>query len=251
MNLDSQVRGHFRVRSAGYGGGWVDDVVSMLPIVEWMTESRASSVLDIGCGTGAAARVTASAGVNLKRYVGVDISPEMLKKLPGSALGIVADAHNLPLVARCTQFAICRQAIHYFAEPVTVFKEVRRVLSPGGILVLAQIAPFDTPDDQCWWRKGVMLRQPLRRHSMTVEGMQDVLIEAGFEVVEVSSVVRRSSMESWLNRYPIGNGRRRRVIQHFQGAPETVKLLRNFAGGDGDFEYDIRWSLIQATVSAG
>ncbi|MBI2034134.1 MAG: class I SAM-dependent methyltransferase [Candidatus Levybacteria bacterium] len=50
-------------------------------------------------------------------------------KLP---VGVCADAYNLPFRAGSIPFIFCFQTIHHFPDPYPIFKEIKRVLAPGG-----------------------------------------------------------------------------------------------------------------------
>ena len=60
------------------------------------------------------------------------------------------------------------------------FRKLSRVLRRNGRLVIAQIVPFDDPDDHAWWRDVVGLRQPLRRDRSTYEELVAVLLDNNF-----------------------------------------------------------------------
>jgi len=66
---------------------------------------------------------------------------------------IVADAHNLPFEDNEFEFVLSTEMLEHVQDPFQVEKEMRRVLAPGGTLVLSTrfIFPLhDTPND--YWR---------------------------------------------------------------------------------------------------
>ena len=65
---------------------------------------------------------------------------------------MVGDAHRLPFARACANVIICRQSIHYFDFPDVVLAEIKRVLASDGRLLIAQIVPFENPEDQEWWK---------------------------------------------------------------------------------------------------
>jgi arsenite methyltransferase len=105
-------------------------------------------VVDIGSGAGfdtfvAAAQVGANGSV-----VGVDMTPEMLAKSRQTArqLGLAnvefreGLAEELPVEDGAADVVISNGVINLCADKRAVFREVRRVLRPGGVLQFADIA---------------------------------------------------------------------------------------------------------------
>jgi ubiquinone/menaquinone biosynthesis C-methylase UbiE len=100
-------------------------------------------VLDLACGTGIAARLAASAVGSSGSVVGVDVSPDMIevarsRPTPAGAAveWHVADAAQLPLPSDGTDCVLCQMGVMFFNDRTAALDEVRRVLRPGGRLVL-------------------------------------------------------------------------------------------------------------------
>jgi SAM-dependent methyltransferase len=102
-------------------------------------------VLDLGTGTGKAARVVAERFPEAE-VVGVDLSPAMIEEarrvLPaersGSVRFEVADASRLPFDARAFDLVVLLNMIPFF-------QELARVTAPGGRLVVAFSFGSETP----------------------------------------------------------------------------------------------------------
>jgi ubiquinone/menaquinone biosynthesis C-methylase UbiE len=101
-------------------------------------------VLDAGCGpaTDLIAMHSAVGGEGL--VLGLDVDEGMLGiargrifELPGVVVA-AGDAHALPLRNGVIDRVRTDRALQHMAQPVTVLKEFRRVLRPGGIAVLAE-----------------------------------------------------------------------------------------------------------------
>lgn len=105
-------------------------------------------VVDVGSGAGFDSFIAAGqVGAN-GRVVGVDMTPEMLKKsrATAEALGFghaefrEGLAEDLPVEDGWADAVISNGVINLCADKKNVFEEIRRVLKPGGWLQFADIA---------------------------------------------------------------------------------------------------------------
>ena len=92
-----------------------------------------TSVLDIGAGTGQLGRELARRG-HLGIYQGLDMRPAP----PGVAQG---DAHTLPWPEGTFGAVILLRVLPHLSRPADALAEARRVLRPGGRLVVAEHGP--------------------------------------------------------------------------------------------------------------
>ncbi len=108
------------------------------------SEARApgadARVLDVACGTGLLLRHLTSK-MKYPYAVGIDRVPAMLERarqaVPDDAhLLLQADAASLPLADRAFSLVVSTSALHYFPDPAAALREMRRVLAPGGTLVI-------------------------------------------------------------------------------------------------------------------
>jgi ubiquinone/menaquinone biosynthesis C-methylase UbiE len=88
--------------------------------------------LDVGCGTGAAVRAAAAI---VDRAVGVDISPEMVRRakelaaeLPRAEF-VVGDSEHLPFPAGAFTAVLCTSSFHRYSDPRRALAEMARVLA--------------------------------------------------------------------------------------------------------------------------
>lgn len=113
--------------------------------VEQAAVSASDRVLDVGCGTGNAALLAAVAGA---RVVGVDFEPALLgiAQERAAAVGVAvswqqADVVSLPFPDGSFTVAISVFGVMYASDQARAAFELRRVLAPGGRLVLASWIP--------------------------------------------------------------------------------------------------------------
>jgi ubiquinone/menaquinone biosynthesis C-methylase UbiE len=96
-------------------------------------------VLDVGCGPGQIAAIAIAAGMPA---IGTDISPGMLavaRRLVPLGRFLRADARALPLAAASCRAAAAFYLLHHLPATALpgMLAELRRVLEPGGTLVIA------------------------------------------------------------------------------------------------------------------
>ncbi|GIU83323.1 MAG: ubiquinone/menaquinone biosynthesis C-methyltransferase UbiE [Acidimicrobiales bacterium] len=101
-----------------------------------------SLVLDVACGTGDVCRELHRQGM---RPVGVDFSEGMLRRARTPGPLLQADALRLPFADESFDGCTCAFALRNVADPPALFAEVHRVLRPGGVLSLLEVARPDHP----------------------------------------------------------------------------------------------------------
>lgn len=114
-------------------------------LVAWRGNGRTPfSVLDVGCGTGSLAALLAASSLPA-RVIGLDYAAVMCVIATEKArlLGITdrarflnADSEHLPFADESFDAVTCGNSFHHYPEQQRVVCEFRRVLRPGGRLVL-------------------------------------------------------------------------------------------------------------------
>lgn len=115
----------------------VDDVLALLAL------EGARGLVDVGCGNGAFAVAAAAKDPALRVWAFDALESAVAEcrrradALPGANVVTgVAWAHELPLDDCAGDRALCRSVLHHVADADAVYREIARVLSPGGRLVL-------------------------------------------------------------------------------------------------------------------
>ena len=116
-------------------------------LVTLVEPRRGDTILDVGCGTGAAARAAAKAVGRSGRIVGLDANAGMLEVAratsqsdgagpeepePAAIEWLEATATAMPLAAATFDAVVSGQALQFIPETDAVAREMRRVLRPGG-----------------------------------------------------------------------------------------------------------------------
>lgn len=99
-----------------------------------------AEVLDVGCGSGWAARLMAIRAIQ-GRVVGIDVSDEMIRVAEEQSriyVNIeyrVASAEALPFPDNSFTHAFSMESLYYYADIAQAVREINRVLQPGGLFV--------------------------------------------------------------------------------------------------------------------
>lgn len=190
-------------RPAGYvpaaGHDWLlplyDPIVELLFPARWarqriLAEARigpGDRVLDVGCGTGTLAVLLTQQRPEA-RVTGLDGDPKALAiarrkaERAGCAIGFdEALAYALPYPEGAFERAVCSLVFHHLSAEHrrAAAGEIRRVLAPGGRLLLVDFGPPSNAWERCLARvQGGQLRDNLTGK------LPEILREAGFAGVE-------------------------------------------------------------------
>ena len=108
-----------------------------------MQVHSAKRVLDLGCGTGVATRAIAGAPGFSGHVTGIDVSPyltaEAQRLAAQEGLGDkvefrVGDSQQLALPEQSFDVAVAHTLVSHVPDPLSVLKELRRVVRPGGFI---------------------------------------------------------------------------------------------------------------------
>lgn len=145
-----------------------------------MPAGRDCRVLDVGCGSGITVAAAAIAGV--RHVVGAD--PHATART--FARGGEVRAASLSDFAGREEFDVVafHHSFEHIPEPVSVLDDVRRVLSPGG-RVLLRVPTVSSEAYDAYGTSWIQWDPPRHLYLFSRQGMAEVARRAGFRVVRV------------------------------------------------------------------
>ncbi len=121
--------------------------------------------LDLGCG----ARPYESL-FNVEHYVGLDV-PVSGHPPVSKQHDLLFDGNNLPVRSGTIDGVLCTQVLEHTANPEGLLREIRRVLKPGGSLIMT--APFVWEEHE----------KPYDFFRFTEHGLRHLLERGGFDII--------------------------------------------------------------------
>jgi len=119
---------HYEAWFEKHEAAYISELLALRPFVPW--DGRG---IEIGVGSG---RFAAPLGIQ----VGLDPSPAILVHAAARGISVVeGTAENLPFVAASFDFALVVTTLCFVDSPTRMLEEARRVLKPGGRLVIGFI----------------------------------------------------------------------------------------------------------------
>ncbi len=225
----SSSREQFDAHAEKYASSAVHRFGASLPVLLALAAPQPhEQALDVATGTGNTAFAVAElAG----QVTGLDVSPGMLAQARQRAgqegvtnvTFLEGEAEQLPFPDAHFDLVTSRHAPHHFRDLAGFLREARRVLKPGGRLVVAdQITPLTREQGagaqdrmQAWVETWQQNRDPSHFRQRTAEEWRRLAAEAGFGWTADQTVPYRLEFEWW--------------TQQAGCRPETVAKLRGHA----------------------
>mgnify|MGYP000913089788 CR=1 FL=1 len=189
----------------GYYGDSVDIYKRLLGLLLYFHPGRRESMdfsvmylpsqpnglmLDIGCGSGHKLRFLQDLGWNTE---GLDFDPVAVDKAKAKGLKVRLGnlaSQNYP--ENCFDVITMSHLIEHVYDPLELLRECRRILKPGGRLVMI------TPNSESWGHKilknsWLALDPPRHLYIFSLASLQLLAGKAGFEKYKISTTIREAN----------------------------------------------------------
>lgn len=198
--------------------------------------------LDVATGTGFTAVALAR---RAKHVTGIDVTERMLGEARQFAMreGVrnvefeLGDALRLKYQDSSFDLVTTRRATHHFADVPRFLREAKRVLTPGGLLGVADMSPPAGAED--FTNKIEKLRDSSHGRAFSVDVWKSMVSEAGFNLQTVQVFNETISFEKWLYPVEMGGNTERNVRAAWRASSGEVRRLLD-ASFDGPEV--VRWT---------
>ncbi|MFI1866093.1 methyltransferase domain-containing protein [Streptomyces jumonjinensis] len=153
-------------------------------------------VLDLGCGPGADLETLARGAGPTGMVIGIDSDPQMVRRAQARAARLAragvlgADVHALPLPSSSADRVLTDRLLQHVADLPRALAEVRRVLRPGGRLVMAEpdwdSLAVDHPDLEVSRAYTRHITDRIVRNAVVGRQLPRLALRAGFAVTSVA-----------------------------------------------------------------
>jgi len=182
---------------------YIKDEAALKLVVGFSGAGPEDTVLDVACGPGLV--VVAFARV-VKHATGIDITPAMLEraKVHAAEQGVrnvtwrQGDVLPLPYPDASFSMVTSRFAFHHFLDPFAVLREMVRVCTPGGMVVVVDTAP--APDRVDAFNRVELLRDPSHVRALTLDEHLDFFRRAGLPEPRVTRYRLDTDLDGLLSR---------------------------------------------------
>jgi SAM-dependent methyltransferase len=153
-------------------------------LVEFSGATATDTVLDVACGPGL---VVAAFAKTCRHATGIDLTPAMIDKAREQAAALsltnvdwhVGNVLPLPFPDRSFSVVVSRFAFHHFPDPLAVIREMARVATRPGKIVVADIAASDDPRRADALNRMERLRDPSHTRALPLAEMRALFAAVG------------------------------------------------------------------------
>lgn len=227
--MTDELRAQWAAVAEHYGTGWSH---ADGPDLAWLVETAAprptDRAIDLGAGAGHA---TLAIAPHVAHVTAVDPTPEMhgvaarlaVQRGVGNVAFVEATADALPFADGSFDLAVSRFSIHHWPDPATAFREVARVLRPGGRVVLIDLVAPEVTHLDSFLNAVEILRDPTHGRSLPLSDWRAALEAAGLAGGIVREWRFRHDTEDWLSRTAPAPWRAEAVRRMLREAPAAAR----------------------------
>ncbi|QBD77147.1 methyltransferase domain-containing protein [Ktedonosporobacter rubrisoli] len=228
------------------------------PDLAWVVEAAALTgkerVLDVATGTGHTALAVAPYA---SEVIALDLTSSMLQNAQQLARErqvhnisfIEGNALSLPFADNSFEVVTCRQAAHHFSDVAKAVKEWRRVLKPGGRLVLVDTISPEEPEQDTFLNTFEVLRDPSHVRDLRISEWLALLSQSGWTGAYVAhSWDIPLDVPTWTRRMRTPEAEVKKILQMFTTAPSPIQARFHIRiSDDGIITFTLPGAVIVST----
>ena len=228
-DVRDQVQQRFSDVAANYRTSKVHAAGNDLDLMVASSALRPESiVLDAGCGAG---HTSLAFAPRVGRVIACDFTAAMLEQVETLARergahnveAQLADVENLPFPVASFDLVVTRYSAHHWLHPERALAEFRRLLKPGGELLISDImAPEDYARDT-FLQAIELLRDPSHVRDYRLSEWRMMLSDAGFDSEVLLAFNLSLHFAAWTKRMATPSQNAGMIKALFNGAPADIK----------------------------
>jgi SAM-dependent methyltransferase len=197
-------------------------------LLAWGRDRRLTRVLDVATGAGHTA--LAFAGL-ARRVVAFDRTEPMLVGARAFARSrdtanitfVAGDVEALPFPGAAFDLATCRLAPHHFPNAAAAIREMARVLTPGGSLLLEDILGHDDAECAAFVTEVERRRDPTHVRAYRSREWMAILRGAGLTIIDETVISKARPWAEWTSRTQMSAEARRALEDYVRAAPQRCR----------------------------
>lgn len=223
----------------------------------WVRTGCQDSVLDVGCGPAALARLMAR---RAKRVLGLDLSYRMLEaarlvqKAPSNLLFTQGNAERLPFPDASFDLVTCTYSFANFPDPLKALREMARVACASGRIALMEVIAPQDPARHAYLNRLEAQRGHFHVRILSHDEYLALFENTGLFLISSKTLRRRQLCREWLRLSPAASNRqranrlRRMILNSVEG--DLAGLHPRRRGRKLFLYYQTAWFLLQPNREA-
>jgi ubiquinone/menaquinone biosynthesis C-methylase UbiE len=241
-------------RQAGVfnAAGTITNEQALEMIMEAGRAAPNDTVLDVACGGGI---VVCAFAPHVRHATGIDMTPAMLdqsrklaaRKQLTNVTWMKGDVTTLPFPDASFSIVTTRFSFHHFLDPFAVMKEMVRVCTPGGRIVVVDMFCSEDPAKAARWNLLEKLRDPSHVRCLSLSELTAMFPHAGLAAPKATFYDLRDTVKALLGRSFPNAGDDVKVTQMFSASVSDDSLGLEVEFRDGELHYAYPTAILSAT----
>lgn len=168
-----------------------------MDVVAFSRVQSHETAIEVGAGTG---NFLALFKGHAARLIAFDLTPAMLAQARrhGGLELVQGDAHALPFATRSIDLVMSAQAFHHIHDPVPVLKEMRRVCTDGGRVLVVDQHSTESYEESGAMNELELVRDPTHAVSRPPSAFRVMVQAAGLTILDEKLWTGKNTFSQWM-----------------------------------------------------